>query len=637
MSTLTLDVVRADDLLVLRFELVNLVLDPDESRAPRRLIRTAAADDALVIVHFQPQHIAEECFRRGASGIVGLPAPNEEVRSSIAGPSRLTFRVPERLESIALTLKDLLDWDAFEPWLASPDFDRDEIDLGLPHHTAIELPYRLVLSPDQSSRWHHAKEPAARDGRVALWHTRLTRHGEPVEPNGPRPARVRVISSPDDPFPRPDPFEMALSADERAEITQLSSDFEILADHKFVHLTPEELEQRPRYTPVPLTVDLLILSAVGGWLRGHSRFDFPILGPFLQKMQGHSSIPKARSSSRSPSGATSRPWGAISTCDDGRAGLSLSVDAPCRPRHHHGARAHLHPLRGTARLPRQTGCPSSLRRRDRIRRRGPPFQSMRGRRPGHAASRCSSGRVDAVRAGHQGVRFAFPVNATDKQDGVAFSPCGGLRPARRPAQSGMMRLPASQQRAPVGFPGVAFTPRSGARAGRCRHDPEHAFDIRFSGNGKARRRPALRPEAEGPALRCVSVLRRSISRHGEIPCRGIRVPYDPGLRRPRRRRRFPSGVFARITKSNPMQFPRQGRRTHQDSGAEDGGVATTDKERYRARREPVPRAIGPHEAPRSHRAEEGPPRCAGLSEHPEAAEPENRELAVWRNSSGRRR
>jgi len=39
--------------------------------------------------------------------------------------------------------------------------------------TAIEFPYRLLLSADASGRWAHRTQPFASGGRDELWHTRL--------------------------------------------------------------------------------------------------------------------------------------------------------------------------------------------------------------------------------------------------------------------------------------------------------------------------------------------------------------------------------------------------------------------------------------------------------------------------------
>ena len=57
--THSLDVLRPDDLLVLRFGFVNLRPDPD---ARDRLVRIDSAADAIVVVTFQPQHVQDRPF-----------------------------------------------------------------------------------------------------------------------------------------------------------------------------------------------------------------------------------------------------------------------------------------------------------------------------------------------------------------------------------------------------------------------------------------------------------------------------------------------------------------------------------------------------------------------------------------------
>jgi hypothetical protein len=90
MSSFELNVCRADDLLVLRFEFVNLQIDPDEAAAPRRLIRSLPAGeaDAMVIVHFPPQHIGEQVFAENDFHMF-----DNNSKSFLAGETRLAFRV----------------------------------------------------------------------------------------------------------------------------------------------------------------------------------------------------------------------------------------------------------------------------------------------------------------------------------------------------------------------------------------------------------------------------------------------------------------------------------------------------------------------------------------------------------------
>ena len=66
--------------------------------------------------------------------------------------------------------------------------------------TALELPYRLLLSPTGAARWaHRPGAPRVNQGRTELWHTRLTLAAAGTGPdNGPDlPTKVRAIWSPD--------------------------------------------------------------------------------------------------------------------------------------------------------------------------------------------------------------------------------------------------------------------------------------------------------------------------------------------------------------------------------------------------------------------------------------------------------
>jgi hypothetical protein len=136
--------------------------------------------------------------------------------------------------------------------------------LGLPHEparnvTALELPYRLVMTPIDRARWEHRTDPFAPSGRTELWHTRLVdppRDGAPLEP-----PMVRAIWSPD--YPEDNiasrinrPFRMSLDAQDRQFLVKLMGHYhQVRAD-------------RPRwaYTPVPSKAKRLHLSSLGALL-----------------------------------------------------------------------------------------------------------------------------------------------------------------------------------------------------------------------------------------------------------------------------------------------------------------------------------------------------------------------------------
>jgi len=133
-ANFTVTVIRPSDLLVLRFEFVNLQFRSGGDGA--RLVRAAQNQAAYLIVHFQPQNIAEQAFFETASNDehytqpVGPGKPGYEknfnasdtptpppVKARMAGRSRLAFRLPQGMNEIPYTLDALLDWNQLEPSL----------------------------------------------------------------------------------------------------------------------------------------------------------------------------------------------------------------------------------------------------------------------------------------------------------------------------------------------------------------------------------------------------------------------------------------------------------------------------------------------------------------------------------------
>ncbi|MDX1253418.1 MAG: hypothetical protein IDH49_14450 [Gammaproteobacteria bacterium] len=139
-----------------------------------------------------------------------LPLPGmEPFKARIAAASRLVFRVPAG-RRIPYTVEGLLDWRELEPVLhpiaalgedASAAQRAAAPPIGAPtaDQTALELPYRLLISPNSTAIWTHRTQPFGTRGRYELWHTRL------VVPNGQNfneldpehPAPLRALWSPD--------------------------------------------------------------------------------------------------------------------------------------------------------------------------------------------------------------------------------------------------------------------------------------------------------------------------------------------------------------------------------------------------------------------------------------------------------
>ena len=271
-QTFIVRVLRPEDLLELLFEFVSVSFTPPQGNTPGKIVGQTVS---YVVVYFQPQHIAEEAFFETAEGVVDPDDPNSEfpsppgnVRSILSGPSRLVFRLPanttieyslagllDALTQLTLSVSPLLTYGPntgcgpLDQLLRQLKLPKPPI-IGFPQatQTAIETPYRLILSPDNFSLWQHALKPVTKDALTELWHTRLVtthRDGRP---------QLRAIWSPDfsqtlQPFQNL-PFRMSLTARDRNELVHLTSNYNI-----------------GNFWPDPVQSDRLMLTTLGAWLR----------------------------------------------------------------------------------------------------------------------------------------------------------------------------------------------------------------------------------------------------------------------------------------------------------------------------------------------------------------------------------
>lgn len=314
----SLSALRPDDLLALEITWLNLELKEGQ------LVRSGRRGDAFIVVEFEPQHIADQAYFESAGKAYPvsypdpkavpkadpvdksdktsepLPLPGKLVGSRLAGSTRLAFRVPTAVNAIPCTLDALL--------AACSEFPLSVVEsagppppsgakggklrplkppaVGVvkpePQHTAIEAPWRLVLSPNELCAWLHARAEVAgaSSGRVELWHTRLgtrpnagpasTIHdgrytyeradtgewrateilAEPVDHN----RAVRAVWSPDNKRPgalKPDllPFRMSLDSNDRHQLVELTGN-------------PRIKNWRSRV----VRARRLMLSTLGAWL-----------------------------------------------------------------------------------------------------------------------------------------------------------------------------------------------------------------------------------------------------------------------------------------------------------------------------------------------------------------------------------
>ena len=278
-----LDVVRPDDLLVLRFAFANLHPDPEDHGL---LSRVDPTQDALIVVTFPPQHVQEQVFQEHLTDGTTEPLAAPPVISVAARTSRLAFRLPAETASLDISLDALLNWAGWEPVVTANALaetptaaqlgERPRPGEPAATQTSIELPYRLVLSPLAGAGWAHALRPQERDGRVELWHTRLAvrdANGAVIEfETADHP--VRAVWTPDwdagSQLTRPTAWPLgraqSLKPDQRATIVRLSSDFGLSVRNGY-------------YPAAPAQAHRLMLTALGGWLDVKGRWPTPDIAP----------------------------------------------------------------------------------------------------------------------------------------------------------------------------------------------------------------------------------------------------------------------------------------------------------------------------------------------------------------------
>jgi hypothetical protein len=303
------DLVRPDDLLTLHVDGYNLHVVAGDG-APV-IDRIDAANDAFLVLTFPPQNIAETAYFETTGTKEpplppGVPPPPAgfppgsspalpgQTNARIARFTRLVFRAPagRALQPIDCSIEGLLDWSGLElavslladlPPAPSPEEIAGAPAIAPPGlwETAIELPYRLVLSPNHAVAWRHATAPVTYASRTELWHTRLALMADDGRISDLSPvqtAPLRAIWSPDyNPArtrdPAQQPVKTALDPDlgvtdispnDRHQIVVQTSAFHGYADANNVP-----------FAPTPIDAQMLMLSSLGGWLRSRGHWDPP--------------------------------------------------------------------------------------------------------------------------------------------------------------------------------------------------------------------------------------------------------------------------------------------------------------------------------------------------------------------------
>ena len=144
--------------------------------------------------------------------------------------------------------------------------------------TALEIPYRLIVSPIESARWTHRDHPVtdAKSGRTELWHTRLTTSTTDVGPDG--QAKIRAVWSPDfpiDPLPLlspPLPYRMSMDPLDRKMLVQLMAGYD-----------ENVAGSRRAYAPIAARTHKLMLSSLGGFLDSEGNWSVRPAGVGLEQ------------------------------------------------------------------------------------------------------------------------------------------------------------------------------------------------------------------------------------------------------------------------------------------------------------------------------------------------------------------
>jgi len=262
-------VLRADDLLVLTLDFYNLRL------AAGRMIPDGAGD-SFVVVHFPPQSIAEQAFAEDNSSD---PLRGPPVSARLSGESRVVFALDPALLPLDFDLAKILTVLSQSAPIVNDRIGHPPTtppvgglaDFGWLHlffasvsptlsqFTAIEAPWRLVLSPHPDGRWAHAPKPVSDGLKAELWHTRLgvrRAAGAGVDERTTANRTARAVYSPDfsDDPPVAEPFRGSLKRTDRDLIVRSTADRSLSGN-------------------APVAVERLMLSSLGSWLQVHGAWN----------------------------------------------------------------------------------------------------------------------------------------------------------------------------------------------------------------------------------------------------------------------------------------------------------------------------------------------------------------------------
>lgn len=261
------DVLRADDLLVLRLDFYNLRV---QSGPSGKQVTPDGVGDSFIVVHFPPQHVAERAFMEDDSSDPLLPPP---IAARLAGASRLVFHLNPTLLPLDFSLEKILEALSQSAPLVS---DRITQPPGTPpvgwpgrfggdrsQFSAIEAPWRLILSPHPDGRWSHSPQPVTDGAKTELWHTRLgvrPSSGPGVDETSVTNRTARAVFSPD---------QMASGHPSETDFSPFRNSLRRYDRHNIVRATAD----RKLAGNAPIAIERLMLTSLGSWLQVHGEWD----------------------------------------------------------------------------------------------------------------------------------------------------------------------------------------------------------------------------------------------------------------------------------------------------------------------------------------------------------------------------
>ncbi len=281
----TVDILRHDDLLALNIGFANARLTSDTRGT--RVVAKDTTKPMTMIVTFPPQHVAEHAYPEHHTPFDEPGRWSKPTESVFANTSRLAFRLPTSVTSLDYTTASLLDWSRFTlivaPTAALSAPRGAQIAAPSATETALEIPERLILSPNEKAGWVHAFSPVVHNNRTELWHTRLAvrlddGHGGTLLDETTTSYRtLRAIWSPDVASAAADISPLSLAPSDRVQLVKLMATryslFRSLTTaYDSSAVVPAETVTRPDDSS-PATVNKLMLTALGAWMDVHGHWD----------------------------------------------------------------------------------------------------------------------------------------------------------------------------------------------------------------------------------------------------------------------------------------------------------------------------------------------------------------------------